>query len=73
MHQNHQDFTEEKLGSSMEQLRIFFPLANAILKRLTEETRETLTLEETLSAVQAYFLSLSILMYFLLLSPIMLL
>lgn len=41
LHQNHQDFIEEKLGSSVEHLRNIFPLANAILKLLTEETGET--------------------------------
>lgn len=60
LHQNHQDFIEEKLGSSVEHLRALFSLANAILKLLTEETRETLKLKETLSAVQANFLSLAI-------------
>lgn len=57
----------------MEHLRALFSLANAILKLLTEETRETLKLKETLSAVQANFLSLAILVYLLLVSPTMLL
>lgn len=53
----------------MEHLRALFSLANAILKLLTEKTRETLKLKETSSAVQAYFQSLVILVYFLLFSP----